>query len=87
MQQERNYFRRLKGLIHDIYELCISARRAYISIPPAVKTSRPQKWNCKFNAKSSKINFIFNVLTFCTYYSLRISGEDHGRYKPLWYND
>ena len=42
MQLERNYFRHLKKLKHKIYELCISARLAYSSKQPAVKTSRPQ---------------------------------------------
>ena len=42
MQLERNYFRHLKKLKHKIYELCISARLAYRSKQPAVKTSRPQ---------------------------------------------
>jgi hypothetical protein len=39
MQLERSYFRRVKVLQHDIYELHYNARRAYYLIPLAVKTS------------------------------------------------
>ena len=42
MQQERSFLRRLCVLKIDIYEPKFNARRAYCSIPLAVKTSRPQ---------------------------------------------
>lgn len=38
MQLRRNYYRRLKSLKYDIYELYPSARRAYHPIGLAVKT-------------------------------------------------
>ncbi len=41
MQLGRSYSRRLKSVDHDIYELYPSARYAYTTIRPAVKTSRP----------------------------------------------
>ena len=41
MQLGRSYSRRLKKLKYEIYELYPSARHAYITIQPAVKTSRP----------------------------------------------
>lgn len=41
MQLKRNYFRRVKVLEPFINENCPSSRRAYVSIPLAVKTSRP----------------------------------------------
>jgi len=42
MQQERSFLRRLCFLKIDIYEPKFNARRAYCSIPLAVKTNRPQ---------------------------------------------
>ena len=42
MQLGRSYSRRLKSVKYDIYELYPSARHAYFTIRPAVKTSRPQ---------------------------------------------
>lgn len=45
MQLGRSYSRRLKSVNHEIYELWSSARHAYNTIRPAVKTSRPQKLN------------------------------------------
>ncbi len=41
MQLGRSYSRRLKSVKYDIYELYPSARHAYNTIRPAVKTSRP----------------------------------------------
>jgi len=41
MQLGRSYSRRLKSVKYDINELYPSARHAYITIRPAVKTSRP----------------------------------------------
>ncbi len=41
MQLGRSYSRRLKSVKNEIYELFPSARHAYITIRPAVKTSRP----------------------------------------------
>ena len=41
MQLGRSYSRRLKSVKPVIYELCPSARHAYNTIRPAVKTSRP----------------------------------------------
>jgi hypothetical protein len=41
MRQERNYFRQLKSVKHEINELYPSARHAYIAIGLAVKTGRP----------------------------------------------
>ena len=46
MQQERSFLRRLCVLKIDIYEPKFNARRAYCSIPLAVKTSRPQVMHC-----------------------------------------
>ena len=48
MQLGRSYSRRLKSVKYDIYELYPSARHAYNTIRPAVKTSRPH-----FPAKTS----------------------------------
>ena len=45
MQLGRSYSRRLKSVKYDIYELYPSARHAYSTIQPAVKTSRP---HCNF---------------------------------------
>jgi|GEM_PF-4543928 len=42
MQLGRSYSRRLKSVKNEIYELFPSARHAYITIRPAVKTSRPR---------------------------------------------
>ncbi len=42
MRQERNYFRQLKSVKHEINELYPSARHAYIAIGLAVKTGRPR---------------------------------------------
>ena len=41
MQLGRSYYRRLKSVKYEIYELYPSARHAYSTIRPAVKTSRP----------------------------------------------
>ena len=41
MQLGRSYSRRLKSVKYEIYELYPSARHAYNTIRPAVKTSRP----------------------------------------------
>jgi hypothetical protein len=41
MQLGRSYSRRLKSVKNEIYELFPSARHAYNTIRPAVKTSRP----------------------------------------------
>lgn len=41
MQLGRSYSRRLKSVKYDINELYPSARHAYNTIRPAVKTSRP----------------------------------------------
>ena len=41
MQLGRSYSRRLKSVKYDIYELYPSARHAYQTMKPAVKTSRP----------------------------------------------
>lgn len=41
MQLGRSYSRRLKSVKYEIYELYPSARHAYTTIRPAVKTSRP----------------------------------------------
>jgi hypothetical protein len=53
MQQERSFLRRLCFLKIDIYEPKFNARRAYCSIPLAVKTSRPHI-NLKFKIQNSK---------------------------------
>ncbi len=45
MQLGRSYSRRLKSVNHEINELWSSARYAYISIGPAVKTSRPLEFS------------------------------------------
>ena len=42
MQLKQNYFRRVKSLRNEIYELLISARHAYKPTDLAVKTGRPQ---------------------------------------------
>ncbi len=41
MQLGRSYSRRLKSVKYEIYELYPSARHAYHTMKPAVKTSRP----------------------------------------------
>jgi hypothetical protein len=41
MQLGRSYSRRLKKMKYEIYELYPSARHAYQTMKPAVKTSRP----------------------------------------------
>ena len=68
MQLGRSYSRRLKSVNHEIYELCLSARYAYIPIGPAVKTSRPlnflrrQESFCQFlwKQESQCINLLFS---------------------------
>jgi len=45
MQLGRSYYRRLKSVNNEIYELLYNARYAYRLIRPAVKTSRPQIFN------------------------------------------
>jgi hypothetical protein len=58
MQQERSFLRRLCFLKIDIYEPKFNARRAYCSIPLAVKTSRPLfKSNVKCQKLSHKDTF------------------------------
>ena len=42
MQLKRSYSRHLKNVKYEIYELSLSARRAYTPIRLAVKTGRPQ---------------------------------------------
>jgi len=51
MQLGRSYSRRLKKMKYEIYELYSSARHAYHTIRPAVKTSRP-----RFNEQITIIN-------------------------------
>ena len=52
MQLGRSYYRRLKSVKYEIYELYPSARHAYNTVRPAVKTSRPQ-----VNEQFSMIDF------------------------------
>ena len=54
MQQERSFLRRLCFLKIDIYEPKFNARRAYCSIPLAVKTSRPQSSEIFYKNYASK---------------------------------
>jgi len=53
MQLGRSYSRRLKSVKYDINELYPSARHAYNTIGPAVKTSRPliqlSVFSCRFS--------------------------------------
>ncbi len=48
MQLGRSYSRRLKSVKNEIYELFPSARHAYSTIRPAVKTSRPHFFQRSF---------------------------------------
>ncbi len=57
MQLGRSYSRRLKSVKYDIYELYPSARHAYITIRPAVKTSRPLDFQRFYFGRSPKESF------------------------------
>ena len=58
MQQERSFLRRLYVVKIDINEPKFNARRAYFSIPLAVKTSRPQV------LKDCEVKEILGILSF-----------------------
>ena len=73
MQQERSFLRRVSVLKPFINENCPSSRRAYFSIRPAVKTSRPQLNNeiqsaniqykqSKYSQEIYKFNFLWRQL-------------------------
>ena len=55
MQLGRSYYRRLKSVNNEIYELLNNARYAYRLIRPAVKTSRPQVFNDRFIPVQNRI--------------------------------
>jgi len=57
MRQERNYFRQLKSVKHEINELYPSARHAYIAIGLAVKTSRPHN-EMSFLRRQESLTFL-----------------------------
>ena len=66
MQLGRSYSRRLKSVKYDINELYPSARHAYNTIGPAVKTSRPRfQWTIS-NEQLSIFNCIIWAFPLCS---------------------
>lgn len=65
MQLGRSYSRRLKSVKYDIYELYPSARHAYNTIRPAVKTSRPHLFVSDFqriNRNKQRLRYLFSII-------------------------
>ena len=87
MQLGRSYSRRLKSVNHEIYELCSSARHAYITIRPAVKTSRPQmKYDLRctiYDVQSSHFSIFFKNLAAPTEILMKVGAFGHTWYVAL----
>ena len=61
MQLGRSYYRRLKSVKYEIYELYPSARHAYSTIRPAVKTSRPHSPRRRGSLHNKRSIFSMNI--------------------------
>jgi len=74
MQLGRSYSRRLKSVKNEIYELFPSARHAYITIRPAVKTSRPHYFQ---RSVTSSVPILYRNVSRSGRFRLGGSGYSH----------